>query len=613
MDYQKTAKEILTLVGGKENVAQVTHCATRLRFNLKEEAKADADTIKKVDGVMGVVNSGGQFQVIIGNDVANVYKALVELGSFKEGGTATTKKRSISALFDTLSGIFTPIMPAMVGCAMIKAVLIILTTAGWLSAESQVYAILTFVSDSAFYFLPMLLAWSAAVKFKVNVGLALVLAGVLLHPSFATLMSGEEAVKFLGLPVTNATYTSSVIPIILAVWVMSYVERFAEKVSPNVVKTILKPLLIIIIMAPLTLVLLGPLGAIVGVYVADAVAFINVHMGWLVSGVVGASFPFLIMTGMHYSLGPIAVTAFTTTGLEGIIGPGMLIHSFTQGGAAMAVALKTKNKNFRQIALSSGTTAVLGVTEPAMFGVNLRLKRPLLAVVIAGAIGGTYVGAFGVARAAMGITGLATLPAFITENPSNIIHAVIGCVIGFVASFVLTIVFGFEDVTDEEKSTKETAKVILNKNGMIHAPLKGEVVELTAVKDETFASGMMGQGVAIVPTEGKLVSPVNGVVTALFPTLHAVGITSEDGAEILIHIGMDTVELDGQYFTAHVKKGDHVQAGDLLIEFDLAAIEVKGYDVTTPIIISNSNQYANILSTEKPTINLGESLLTITQ
>lgn len=612
MDYQKTAMDILAFVGGEENVVLVTHCATRLRFNLKDTAAADVEAIKKVQGVMGVVDSGGQFQVIIGSDVGNVHKALMEIGDFKENDTASSeKKRGISVLFDTLSGIFTPIMPAMVGCAMIKAVLIILSTTNWLSAESQAYIILTFVSDAAFYFLPMLLAWSAAVKFKVNVGLALVIAGVLLHPSFTALMGSGESVKFLSLPVTNATYSSSVIPIILAVWVMSYVEKFAEKVSPAIVKTILKPLIIIIVMAPLTIIVLGPLGAIVGVYVANAVAFVNTHMGWLVSGIVGATFPFLIMTGMHYSLGPIAVTAYTTTGTEGIIGPGMLIHSFTQGGAAFAVALKTKNKNLRQIAVSSGVTAVLGVTEPALFGVNLRLKKPLLAVVIGGAVGGIYVGAFGVARSAMGITGLATLPAFITENPSNLIHAVIGCVIGFAVAFILTYLFGFEDV-EEEQTTRNEKQLDISGSEMVQAPLKGAVMELSQVKDETFASGMMGKGLAIQPVEGKVVAPVNGTITAIFPTLHAIGITSAEGVEILIHVGMNTVELAGKYFEAHVKNGDRVCAGDLLIEFDIDAIKKEGYEVTTPIIISNSTRYGDVSFTEKPEVILGDRLLTIT-
>lgn len=614
MDYKKTATDILKLVGGEKNVASVTHCATRLRFNLKDEAKADTEAIKKVKGVMGVTNSGGQFQVIIGNDVNNVHKELLELGSFKGSGTAkAAKKGRISTVLDTLSGIFTPILPAMIGCAMIKAVLLILKSAGLMQNNSQFITIMTFIGDSAYYFLPMLLAWSSATKFKTNVGLALALAGVLLHPSFSTLMGAGKPVAFLGLSITKATYSSSVIPIILAVWAMSYVERFAEKFSPNVVKSILKPLIIVIVMAPLTLIVIGPLGTVIGNYVAGGVTYVNTHMGWLVSGIVGGTFPFLIMTGMHYSLGPIAITAYTTTGVEGIIGPGMLIHSMAQGGAALAVAVRTKNKDFRQVASSTSMTALLGITEPAMYGVNLRLRKPLIAVVIGGVAGGLYVGAFGVARSAMGVTGLATLPAFITANPSNLRNAVIGCLIGFGVSFVITMILGFEDVAvdEETQKLKGTAAAALNNSIMIKSPLKGEVVELSTIKDETFASGIMGKGVAIMPSQGKLVAPVKGEITAIFPTLHAVGITAEEGTEMLIHIGMNTVQLEGKHFNAHVKNGDKVSIGDLLIEFDIDAIKAAGYDLTTPIIITNSDKYTDVLATEKQKINIGESLMTI--
>ena len=617
MNYEKIAADILKLVGGEKNVEHVTHCATRLRFNLANDSKADSEAIKKIKGVMGVTNSGGQFQVIIGNDVSNVYKALSNLGNFKNTSASEgPKKGKVATVLDTLSGIFTPVLPAMIGCAMIKAVLIILKTANLIDLDGQLYAILTFVGDSAYYFLPMLLAWSAAVKFKCNVGLAIALAGVLLHPSLSTLMNGEVPVKFLGLPITKATYTSSVIPIILAVWVMSYVEKFAEKYSPKVVKSILKPLIIVLVMAPLTLVAIGPLGAIIGNYLAIGVSSINTYAGWLVSGIIGGAFPFLIMTGMHYSLGPIAITAYTTTGTEGIIGPGMLIHSFTQGGAALAVALKTKNKELKQVALSTSMTAVLGVTEPAMFGVNLRLKKPLIAVVTGGVVGGIYVGAFGVARSAMGITGLLTLPAFITENPLNLVHAIIGCIIGFVVSFVLAFVLGFEDVVDEEeKMPKEAEKTDAIKapssESMIAAPLKGEVVALSTIKDETFASGVMGKGVAIYPEEGKLVAPVNGKISAIFPTLHAVGITSEEGAELLIHIGMDTVQLGGKHFKAYIKQGDLVKQGDLLVEFDTKAIKEAGYELMTPIVITNSNDFTDVIVSEKQKITFGERLITI--
>ena len=614
MNYENIAANILELVGGEKNVDHVAHCATRLRFNLKDDTKADTEAIKKIKGVMGITNSGGQYQVIIGNDVNKVYKEVIKLGNFKSGSSTTyPKKGKIATILDTLAGVFTPILPAMIGCAMIKAVLVILISTNMIQPDSQIYSILTFISDSAYYFLPMLLAWSSAVKFKCNVGLAITLAGVLLHPSFAALMAAGNSVKFLGLPITKATYTSSVIPIIMAVWIMSYVEVFAEKYSPSVVKSILKPLIIVLVMAPLTLIVIGPLGAIIGNYLAMGVSAINTYAGWLVSGIMGATFPFLIMTGMHYSLGPIAITAYTTTGLEGIVGPGMLIHSFTQSAAALAVALKTKNKDLKQVATSTSMTAILGVTEPAMFGINLRLKKPLVAVVLGGLVGGIYVGAFGVARSAMGITGIATLPAFITENPSNLLHAVIGCVIGFVVTFILTLIFGFEDIVEEEENENTTSATIksLSQESIIKSPLKGEVVELSTIKDETFASGVMGKGIAIIPSEGKLTSPVNGKISAIFPTLHAIGITSEDGVEILIHIGIDTVQLEGKHFKSSIKVGDKVKIGDLLIDFDINKIKEDGYEITTPIVVTNSNNYVDVLATEKQQINIGDRLITV--
>ncbi|MBM7542376.1 beta-glucoside-specific PTS transporter subunit IIABC [Amphibacillus cookii] len=618
MEYQTIAAEILNHVGGEKNISHVTHCATRLRFNLKDDSKVDTHAIKKVQGVLGTAKSGGQYQIIIGSNVNNVHDELVKLGNFKlNTADDSNKKKGISRILDTLSGIFTPILPAMIGCAMIKALLVILDVTSLISSESEIFVFLTFIGDSAYYFLPMLLAWSAAVKFKVNVGLAIALAGILLHPTFSAMLSSEEAITLLGIPVTKATYSSSVIPIILAVWVMSYVEKFADRVSPNVLKTILKPLLIILIMAPLTLTAIGPLGAIIGNYVAEFVGFVNTNMGWLVSGIVGATFPFLIMTGMHYSLGPIAITAYTTTGLEPIIGPGMLIHSLAQGGAALAVALLSKNKQVKQVAGSASMTAVLGVTEPALFGVALRFKKALIAIIVAGAAGGLYVGFFGVARSAMGITGLATLPAFITENPYNLMHAIIGCAIGFLVAFAMVFILKFKDVDQEdplvknENNQEENAYQSRVKNSVVKSPLKGDVVQLNEVKDETFSSGVLGKGMAILPTEGRLVSPVKGEITTIFPTLHAIGITSEDGVELLIHIGMDTVKLNGNYFKSTVESGDQVNEGDLLIEFDMDGIQNEGYDLITPIIVTNTNNYLDVLTTERETIDTNEILLTI--
>ncbi|MGV2966208.1 beta-glucoside-specific PTS transporter subunit IIABC [Paenibacillus sp. AGC30] len=620
MKHEQTATDILKLVGGEKNIESVTHCATRLRFNLKDESIANNEALKNVQGVVGVASSGGQYQVIIGNEVNNVYKALAQLGNFtSKNDTPTVKKGKVSTVLDTISGIFTPILPAMIGCAMIKAVLLILKTFDLVDLDGQFNTIMTFVGDAAYYFLPMLLAWSAAVKLKANVGFALTIAGILLHPSFSALMSAGEPVTFFGLPVTQATYSSSVIPIILAVWILSYVERFAEKYSPSVIKSILKPLVVILVMAPLTLIILGPLGAIAGNYLASAVSYVNTHAGWLVSGIIGGAFPFLILTGMHYSLGPVVLTAYAQTKTDGIVGPGMLVHNIAQGAAALAVALRTKNKAFKQVAYSTSVTALLGISEPALFGVNLRLKKPLIAVVIGGIVGGIYVGLFGVARSALGIAGLATLPAFITDNPWNLIHAAIGLVIGFVVTFLMTLILGFEDVPEDgedqqtpanSSSTNRVPVVSVSEHVLI-APMTGRVLELSTIKDEAFATGAMGKGIAIEPTVGKLVSPADGVISAVFPTFHAIGISSNNGAELLVHIGMNTVKLKGEHFKVHVQEGDEVKAGDLLIEFDTDAIAAKGYDLTTPIIVTNSDDFTDVIGIDKPSIMIGEKLMKI--
>ncbi|PZT53850.1 beta-glucoside-specific PTS transporter subunit IIABC [Paenibacillus silvae] len=620
MKHESTAAEILKLVGGEKNVDSVTHCATRLRFNLKDEKVANDEALKNVQGVVGVASSGGQYQVIIGNEVNNVYKALTQLGNFaKDNDAPSVKKGKLTTLLDTISGIFTPILPAMIGCAMIKAVLLILKTFDLVDLDGQFNTIMTFIGDAAYYFLPMLLAWSAAVKLKANVGFALTIAGVLLHPTFAALMTAGKPVSFLGLPVTPATYTSSVIPIILAVWILSYVERFAEKYSPSVIKSILKPLIVILVMAPLTLIVLGPIGAIAGNYLASAVSFVNTHAGWLVSGIIGGAFPFLIMTGMHYSLGPVVLTAYAQTKTDSIVGPGMLVHNISQGAAALAVALRTKNKAFKQVAYSTSVTALLGITEPALFGVNLRLKKPLIAVVIGGIVAGIYVGLFGVARSALGIAGIATLPAFITDHPWNLVHAAIGCVIAFVVTFIMTLILGFEDVpedgknqnTQEKSSSTNRVTVADVSEHVLTAPLTGKVLELSTIKDEAFASGAMGKGVAIKPEVGKLVAPADGVVSAVFPTSHAIGISTNHGAELLVHIGMNTVKLKGEHFKVHVQEGDAVKAGDLLIEFDTDAITSKGFDLTTPIIVTNSDDFLDVISTDKASITIGERLIKI--
>lgn len=605
MNYSDLAKVIIKNVGTKENILSLTHCATRLRFNLKDDSKANTDVLKGTKGVMGVVNKGGQYQVIIGSDVANVYKEIIEIANIdsSDSNNEENNRNAVVKVLDTIAGIFTPIIPAITGAGMLKAVMALLVSFKVISTTSQTYSILNFMADAAFYFLPFLLANSAAKKFKCNPYMALTLAGVLLHPNFTAMMDAAkkagEGISFLGLPVTIATYSSSVIPIILGVWFMSFVEPIADKVSPNAVKFFTKPLITLVVTGIASLVVLGPIGNICGNGISAGIEYLNEYANWLVPLIVGTFSPLLVMTGMHYGLIPIGINNLATAGFDTVVGPGMLGSNIAQGAASLAVACKTKNKELKQLASSAGITGVCGITEPAMYGVTLKLKKPLIGVMLGGGVSGLFLGIFGVGRYTSGSPGLLALPGYIgTEGFRNITLACVGAAIAFVVSFVVTYLVGFEDVVEEEQ--KEEVKEEIReedkvKDIIIYAPIKGKCVELNKVNDPMFSEGMMGQGVAIIPEEGRVVAPVNGVISAIFETKHAIGITSEDGAELLIHIGIDTVNLKGKYFNARIKEGDSIKVGDLLVEFNKDSIIKEGYEVITPVIVTNSAAYTEVI------------------
>lgn len=619
MNYENLAKQILKNVGGQENVSNLTHCATRLRFNLKDLSKANTEAIKKTKGVMGVVDKGAQYQVIIGSDVSSVYKEILKLGDFKGSDSKNDgEKKGLDKVFDIIAGTFTPILPPLTAAGMLKAVLVLLTTFGLMSKESQTYYILSFMADAIFFLFPVALGYTAAVKFKCNPFMGMLLGGILIHPNWTALVSAGEAVKLLGLPVKLVTYTSSVIPIILIVWVMSYVENIADKISPKPIKFFSKPLITILVMGPLALIALGPIGSILGEGLANIVTTVNNVAPWSIPMIVGGVSPLLVLVGMHYALFPLSFNDLALKGSENILGPGMLVSNVAQGASVLCVSLKTKNKDLKQLSGSAGLTALLGITEPAMYGVTMKLKKPLIAVCSGGALAGLYIGLMGVVRYSSGAPGLASVAIFIGENPMNIVHALIGCGIAFVSSFALTWIIGFEDPAneDEEIENETLEEVAVDKAPLMNkitiaSPLNGEIVPLKEVKDETFASEMMGKGIAINPTEGKVVSPINGTVQMIFKTKHAIGLKSEDGAEILIHIGMDTVQLDGKHFTAHVKDGDKVKVGDTLVEFDMDAIKKEGYELVTPVIITNTMEYLEIVPKEIKSVNAGEDIITI--
>ncbi len=593
MDYKELAKSILNDLGGEGNIISFTHCATRLRLNLKDDTKVNTKHLEGTKGVMGVVNKGGQLQVVIGSDVPNVYRELNLLGDF---GNADKKREHddrsrLSKILDTIAGIFTPIIPAITGAGILKAFMSLLVVFGWIDKTSQTYNILSIFSDAAFYFLPFLIAYSAAKKFNSSPVMAMSVAGILLHPNFVTMINTAketgEAIRFIGIPVTPASYSSSVIPIILSVWLMSYIEPLADRVSPKPVKFFTKPLITLIVTGAISITVLGPLGTIIGDGIAYVISLLDNYASWLVPLIIGAVSPLLVISGTHYGLIPIGINNIATAGFDTIVGPGMLGSNIAQGGAAFAVALKSKNKVIKQEAYSSGITAVCGITEPALYGVNLKFKKPLIAVIIGGGVSGLYLGLMGVGRYTTGSPGLLALPGYIGgEGFTNIMHAAIGCVIAFAVSFAATLIIGFED---EPEETEEAEGQI--KSETLHAPVKGKVIPLEDVNDETFKKKILGDGVAVIPDVGLITAPANAQVENLFDTHHAIGLKTDSGAEILIHIGIDTVSLNGKHFKPLVKDGQHVRMGAPLIEFDIDAIKKEGFEVVTPIIITNHEEY----------------------
>lgn len=620
MDYKKLGYDLLPLVGGVDNISKLTHCATRLRFEFCDRSKVDKAAIENTPGVISVVEKGGQFQVVVGNDVPITYRVLIN----EMGGTAAKsssdsssddekeKPGIITNIISVISTTFTPVIPALIGGGMIKAVLSILVLCG-LDDSSSTYAILNLISDAAFYFMPVLLAYGAAIKFECNPVLAMTLACALLHPTWTGMVSAGEGVNFFHIPVQLVDYSYSVIPIILSVWLMSYVEKFAEKYTPSIIKFFLKPLIILFISVPIALVIIGPLGSFLNSVIEAGANVINAKASWLLPMLMGAFQPFLVLTGTAWAMTPIATVQISSLGYEIVNGPGMLASNIAQGGATLAVALKTKNSQLKQLASSSGFTAVMGITEPCLYGVLLRLKKPFIASMIGGGIGGIYAGISGLVRYAFVSPGLAALPAFIGENPMNIVHAVITCIISFAAAFAAAWVLGFDEPSDPNQAKKETipAAKPASRPAAVAAPINGTCIPLSEVNDAVFSQKILGDGAAIIPSEGKVYAPVNGTVSTVFDTKHAIGLLSEDGVELLIHIGIDTVNLEGKHFTAHVESGQKIKKGDLLVSFDQEMIQREGYDTVTPVLITNTAEFHSIRTEAGGNVKAGDVLLTV--
>lgn len=611
MDYQAIAKEILKDVGGKDNIVDVTHCYTRLRFVLKDTKQANKEALLQTEGVISVVESGGQYQVVLGNKVAHVYNALEPLLAQQlTTKTSTKEKNSLgNRILNTVAAIFTPVVPAIAASGMLKGILAIavMVANNFYQVDLKplnTYIILSAASDALFYFMPVILGYSAAKVFKTNEYIAMVIGATLCYPTIVSLMTEESAVTLFGLHVTKANYVSTVIPIILAIFILAYVQRFLEKVIPEVLKIIMVPTLSLLLMIPATLLLFGP----IGIYLGDGVNWLYYYImnlsPILLGGFIGGIWCVLVIFGAHRGLVPIGINDVARTGRQNLLAFAGAAN-FSQAGAAFGVFVRTKNKDLKAVAASATVTALFGITKPAIYGANLRLKKPMIYAVASGAAGGALMGWGGSYGTAFANQGLLTIPVYAEAGTKAFICYLLGCGIAFFGAFLLTIFLGFNDLpldeSRQEPGLKTEAGTVKEKQ-RIQAPVQGQLVSLDQINDEVFASQQMGKTLAIYPTEEQIVSPGNGQVTALYPTHHAIGLKLDNGAEILLHIGINTVELKGRGFETFVKVGERVRLGQKLLSFDKQIIQAAGYDPTVLVIVTNTAEMAVIETTKQTEI-----------
>ncbi|RKD71325.1 PTS system beta-glucoside-specific IIA component (Glc family) /PTS system beta-glucoside-specific IIB component (Glc family) /PTS system beta-glucoside-specific IIC component (Glc family) [Sinobaca qinghaiensis] len=632
MSHKELAGKILDLVGGKNNVNSVFHCITRLRFKLKDESKANTEELKNLDGVVTVMKSGGQYQVVIGNHVPDVYKEVTALGNFTEKQDSNNEEKEdkgnlFSRFIDLIAGIFTPILGVLVAAGMIKGFTALFVALGWLNNTGGTYQILNATGDALFYFLPVLLGYTAMKKFGGSPLLGVVIGSALLYPDLTALQAGDPLytlfagtlfespvfIEFLGIPVILMTYSSSVIPIILAAFFAAKVEIKLNTIIPSVVKAFLVPTFTLLAAVPLTFIVIGPVATWAAGLIGAGSVWVYGLSPILAGILIGTFWQVFVIFGLHWGLVPVAINNIATLGADPIL-VAMFTASFAQAAAVLGIWLRTKNQKLKTLSPPAFISAIFGVTEPAIYGITLPKKKPFIFSCIAAGVGGGITGFFGTQAYLIGGLGVFGFPSYINpeEDMNAAFWAIIGAVIvAFILAFVLTYFFGGVNKVETPLEKNDKAVSPVNRVVTVDSPLTGQVIPLSDVSDKVFASEAMGKGIAILPTEGRVHAPAGGIVTTLFKTRHAIGITTDDGVDILIHVGMDTVQLEGEHFTAHVTQGERVNAGDLLVEFDIDAIGKAGYDIVTPVIITNHGSFAELEVTTENEVRTGELLMNI--
>lgn len=651
-NYDELARDIIEHVGREENVAGLRHCITRLRFNLKDENKADTDYLKNLEGVVTVMKSAGQYQVVIGEQVAEVYEAIVNQTNI--GGDTSTSETNdednnndnrnvLDKFIDFISGVFQPFLMALAATGMIKGVVALLGTVG-VDSQSGLYQVLNFAGDGFFQFLPVMVAITAARKLKMNEFTALAIAVAFLHPEINELMNGDVLYTlfsgtafespiystFIGIPIILPPngYYSAIIPILVSVWLGSVVEKWVKKIIPSVVRSFLTPFFTIMIVYIISLIVIGPIATWASTLVGQFFLVVQGFSPLLFGALLAVAWQLLVIFGLHWGIVPIMFILLAEQGYESI-GPAMVSSTFGVLGVVIALLIKSKAKKVRDIALPGAISLVFGVSEPTIYGLMLPMKRSFLYALIGNAVGGAYIGAMSVVGYRTG--GLGIFSIFNTISPNgnldmNFWNVIIGFALSTIIGFILQMTFPVPSLDgsgneDSDKSSKKDSKGLASKEELqesakediIASPMQGQLLPMTEVSDEVFSSEALGKGIAIQPEIGEVRAPANGVISTLFPTGHAVGMTTDEGTEVLIHIGLDTVELEGRYYEINVEQEQHVNAGDLLIKFDKAGIKNEGYDIVTPVVITNSGDFKAIEITEETQVTPGDYLLTATK
>lgn len=641
--YESLAKEIVKNVGGKENVSSLTHCITRLRFKLKDESKANDQVIKDMDGVVTVMKSGGQYQVVIGNHVPEVYADVMPLLGMEEGSADRAEDAPSGNLFnraiDIISGIFQPILGIMAACGMVKGLNALFVALGWYPETCGGYLVLNAIGDGLFNFLPLFLGYTAAKKFNLKPMIGLVIGAIMCYPTIqnTALSNGGEALytlfsgtmfeskvytDFFGIPLIAMDYTGTVIPVIFVVYFASKCDKFFSKFIPDLVKFFFVPMLTLLISIPVGLLILGPVATFASKIIAEVVMTVRNFSPLLAGAIVGLTWQILVIFGLHWGFIPVYINNIQMNGFDNVMMP-FFACTFATSAVVLAIFFKTKNKQLKEMALPNFISGIFGVTEPAIYGILLPLKKPFIISCIIGGIGGGFYGALNFRKFSMGGMGIFELPAMIEPDGSmgNLIVALVGIAITMILAFIVTMILYKEETPKQEeketliteKKQQESSENKMVKQLEIASPIKGTVLKLEKMKDDAFASGVLGKGAAIIPEEGNVYAPADGVITALFPTLHAIGMQADNGLELLIHIGLDTVQLNGEGFRAMVKQGDRVKKGQLLVTFDKEFIESKGFCLETPVLVTNSDDFLEVIETKQIEISPGDCFITVLQ